>query len=598
MTASRTAAVAPPAPQTVQEIPVEELLASSVNPRKAMDAAQLEELKQSIEAIGVTNPVLVRLAQAETKRGASIYEIVAGHRRVEAAKLAGLKTVPAIVRQLSDADAADVALIDNLQRVDLSPMEEADGYRVLAKSLAWNHDDLDDLAKCAEEIARKAGKTAGYVRSRLKLLSLIQPAQDALREQLISFDCALLITKLTPEDQEKATIRALDYVVEGGRTAQGTLEQVREEVADERAGLAKDPEYCDPEDCYQPLSASVLKAWITQKLLLDLAKAPWPLDSATVVPEAGPCTECPKRSGSDQALFAELTAKQDVCTDAACFNAKKKAFVEITVKKAAESGDVVLKLSTSTSYAPVKEGSTLEKTTFKRGQWVEVEGKKSCPDVHRGLTEEGEFRTVCVNQKCKVHAHTVVKAASGGARVSPAELKLQQEERKKREELIGKTEDAIREKIWWAILAKLDAAKALQLVTAQDENVPSVRKRLLKAFPKMSGLMLEVLTLFWFTFGDDLLSNTYWITAQSNGLQGDRERMWKLAKDAGVDADMIAAKHFHDAGSIAPGCDLLYPKGVPWPKGAKAAAPTKASKVKPKAKPAKKATAKKKAVRR
>lgn len=534
--------------QQVQAIAIELIDPCPVNPRKSFDETQLMELAVSVAKMGVTNPVTLRPV------GEKRFELVCGHRRVEAAKRAGLKEVPAIVRRLGDADALDVALVDNLQRVDLSPMEEADSYAVLLKHMACSDvDNVIDAQEFASEIALKAGKTLRYVVQRLKLLSLIEEARGVMRLGLLGLDAALLVARLQPEDQGRALLYAIDH----RRGAKGKT--LQERIASAVANLQSEAAHW-----YRQSTLAELREWIAENIALSLKEAPWALDDAELLPQAGACTDCPKRANNNLALFGDLTAKEDACTDPACYGAKQKAFVKLTLKEAAASGAPVLKLSTSQSNLPIKEGSTLEKTLFKRGQWVE--GKQgSCRDTYRGVTEDGEFKTVCVNQKCKVHRHEVQRPVDRGERVSPAEQERLQKEHQAKERFFEATETPIRQKIWAAVVAKLDAASALRLIADSLDGSAQLRKALAKMFPKADALALDARVLFSERFSRDVRPNTYWMT-RDGGIANDRKALWNLARAAGVNADAIAAKHFHDEGLIAPAADPLYPKGVPWPK--------------------------------
>lgn len=538
----------------VTPIPIHLIDPCPVNPRKNFDEAQLAELTLSVKEMGVTNPVIVRQrwppVDGEGDQAEQRYELVSGHRRTEAARRAGLADVPAIIRELTDQEALDLAIVDNLQRVDLSPMEEAEAYRVLLRAMGTADDEVQNHA---HEIALKAGKTQRYVVQRLKLLSLMEEARGVMRLGLLSLEMALLIARLQPEDQGNALLYAIDHrKASKGRTLQERITSAVENLQGDQAHW------------FRQSTEKELREWIATNITLSLKSAPWALDDAELIPEASACTTCPKRVGNNAVLFGDLTAQENTCTDPACYESKQKAFVKLTVKESAESGAPVLKLSTSQSHLPIKVGSDLLKTTFKQGQWVEAK-KGSCPDTHRGVTQEGQFKTVCVNQKCKVHKHEVQQPQQRGERVSAAELELRRKKETETREFLEKTEAPIRRKVWDAILAKLDTSSALRLVNDEDSGAPAIRKESLKLFPRASGVQLEALTAFAITFGPELRVNGYWLL-EPNGVTRERQRLWEVAKSIGVNADAIAAKHFHDGGSIAPAADVLYPKGIPWPK--------------------------------
>ena len=125
-------------------------------PRKEFDKEKLEALKSSIEEIGVILPIIV------TKKESGRYQIIAGERRWRASKLAGLKTIPAIVKNYEDKEAAEIALIENLQREDLNPVEEAKGYKSL----------IDGFSMTQEEISKRVGKSRSAITNSLRILNL------------------------------------------------------------------------------------------------------------------------------------------------------------------------------------------------------------------------------------------------------------------------------------------------------------------------------------------------------------------------------------------------------------------------------------------
>jgi ParB family chromosome partitioning protein len=141
----------------VRMLPIESLAPSALQPRRVFDDEELESLSQSIAAQGILQPILVRPA-----REAGRYEIIAGERRWRAAQKARLHDVPVLVRELGDADLLGAALIENLQRADLNPLEEAQGYERLAR----------EFGQTQEAIAELVGKSRSHVANALRLLGL------------------------------------------------------------------------------------------------------------------------------------------------------------------------------------------------------------------------------------------------------------------------------------------------------------------------------------------------------------------------------------------------------------------------------------------
>jgi ParB family chromosome partitioning protein len=158
---------APPGarPSGEVQIDVDRIRPNRQQPRKAFDEATLEELAASIQVQGVLQPVVVRPA------GDGQYELVAGERRWRAAQRAGLQKVPAVVREVPDEKLLELALIENLQREDLNPIEEAEGYRVL----------LDELKLTQQDVASRVGKQRTSVTNALRLLGLPRKVQEEIR---------------------------------------------------------------------------------------------------------------------------------------------------------------------------------------------------------------------------------------------------------------------------------------------------------------------------------------------------------------------------------------------------------------------------------
>ena len=141
--------------ETIQEINIDEIVVNNKQPRKDFDEEKLEELAASMEQHGVLQPVILR----KVGRG---YELVAGERRWRAAAKAGIKKIPAVVKELSDGDVLEIALIENLQREDLNPIEEASAYKQL----------IDEFGLTQEELAKRVGKSRSQIANTLRLLNL------------------------------------------------------------------------------------------------------------------------------------------------------------------------------------------------------------------------------------------------------------------------------------------------------------------------------------------------------------------------------------------------------------------------------------------
>ena len=166
----------------VQQIPSHEIQANRYQPRHEFDESALEELKESIVQHGVLQPILVR--QLPAGKG---YELVAGERRFRASRLAGLETVPALVRPLSDAASTEIALIENLQREDLNAIEEANAYRNL----------LQNFGLTQEALAERVGRSRSHITNMMRLLKLDVHVQEYLANGSLSMGQARPLVVLT-----------------------------------------------------------------------------------------------------------------------------------------------------------------------------------------------------------------------------------------------------------------------------------------------------------------------------------------------------------------------------------------------------------------
>lgn len=188
------------------EIPVDRIRANPWQPRRAIEEQALESLASSIAEHGVIQPILV----TETFDG---YQLVAGERRLRAARLAGLDRIPAVVRQLADREQLELALVENVQRADLGPLEEANAYRQL----------LDEFGLTQEQIATRVGRARSTIANTLRLLELDPSVQDAVADGRLTEGHARALIGLAPELQA----RLLDSIVAQALSVRQTEELVR-----------------------------------------------------------------------------------------------------------------------------------------------------------------------------------------------------------------------------------------------------------------------------------------------------------------------------------------------------------------------------------
>ena len=242
-------------------LPLSMLQESSTNPRRTFEPTKLVELAHSLSVHGLIQPITVRpMGEA--------YEIVAGARRFRAAQIAELAAVPVRILDLSDAEMIEIQIIENSQRQDVHPYEEAAAYQRL----------LDLPGYTVEALVQKTGRSQSHIYARLTLLALISEVATAFQEERITASHASLIARLPADRQADA------------------FEQCwRKDYQDKEPHL---------------LPAKNVAAWIQANLYLPLAAAPFDREDPSLNPAAGSCTTCPRRSGFNTSLFCDVQGDQ------------------------------------------------------------------------------------------------------------------------------------------------------------------------------------------------------------------------------------------------------------------------------------------------
>ena len=408
MSATQTASTRP-VPMEVQEICLDRIQESRGNPRRFFDETKLLELAGNIKVHGVLQPVLVRPSPGGPE---GAYELVAGARRFRASKLAGKLTIPATVRELNDAECREIQLIENLQRADIHELDEALGYRALR--------DLNPELYTVETIAAKMGKTSKYVYGRMKLVDLIPVVQTAFYEGRLTVAHALEIARLQPRDQE----RALAECFPGHRSVASILKDRKAEA----------------------VSVRELREWIEREIHLDLKNAPFDAADANLLPTAGTCTACPKRTGNNPLLFPEIRNKS-LCTDPACYKAKVQAFVQLRVKPLEEQGQKPLQVSE----VPYWQAHTKGPNTLYEGQYRRAERDGECPNTQVAVVVDGRKAGtvfhICTEEKCKTHG-----------RASRYEVSPQEREQRRRIALAARIQKEARLRILQGVRQELPEA--------------------------------------------------------------------------------------------------------------------------------------------
>lgn len=206
-------------------LPISQVETCSSQPRKRFDDESLQELADSISQHGIIQPLTVR------KLSSGYYQIIAGERRWRAARLAGLQEVPVIVIEADDRKAAELAIIENLQREDLNPMEEAAGFQSLIESYHMTQ----------EEAAQRVGKSRSAVTNALRLLGLTPSVRKLVEEGKLSAGHARALVPLSPSLQESAA----NAIVSGGLSVRQTEALVKRLSAEKIEAQVKDPDEVD-----------------------------------------------------------------------------------------------------------------------------------------------------------------------------------------------------------------------------------------------------------------------------------------------------------------------------------------------------------------
>lgn len=270
--------------ESVVLIPLAQCHKSPSQPRRRDDKKLDEDFVASIRQTGVIQPIVVRPGKAGD------FEIVFGHRRHTGSVIAKRETIPAIVRLMSDDEVFEAQLIENVHRQDMHPLDEADGFKRM----------IDGGRRTVQQIAEKVGRPVTYVAQRLRLCELGKEARAALDTEKINLGTAVLIARI-PTSLQAEALRSIQNW--------WTAAQVKREL---------DASY-----------------------FLRLDRAPFDITDAKLVPEAGACTVCPKRTGQQRELFPDA-ARADLCTDRVCYRGKLDAVWQIRIKEAKAGGQAVL----------------------------------------------------------------------------------------------------------------------------------------------------------------------------------------------------------------------------------------------------------------
>jgi len=385
-----------------QTLPLSMLHESSTNPRRTFEPRKLVELAERLRTHGLIQPITVR----PNNEG---FEIVAGARRFRAAQIAELAELPVCILDLTDEQTLEIQIIENTQRQDVHPYEEAAGYQRL----------LDLPGYDVAALAGKCGKSQSHIYARLALLQLVPEVAEAFQQEKITASHANLIARLPQSSQAAA------------------FEQCWRK------------EYGQPEPHLLP--AKHLAAWITSHLYLALEDAPFDREDPTLSPEAGACITCPRRTGYNTTLFADVADQGDQCLDSGCYHNKITAHLHRQIAARPELVQIVNGYSSTQEQWP---------QAVRRGVFHEIDAPAENPDAEPAppcatakpaIIVCGRFVgttfTVCTDNNCPVHdplaarkrqaqnpMPTVTPATPAPKAESEKERKEQQKEQERRAE--------------------------------------------------------------------------------------------------------------------------------------------------------------------
>jgi ParB/RepB/Spo0J family partition protein len=304
--------------EAVVQIPITDLYESPFNPRRRFNDVSLQELATDIAEQGVQSPIVVRCRMIDATAVDPVdmfdgYELVFGHRRLRAAQIAALTTMPCIVRAMTDSQVKRAQISENLQREDVHPIEEAEGFQAL----------LDDESTLTpEKLGEQFGKSRTYVYSRIKLLQACAEIREACLKGEIGAEVTLLIARLRTDKLQQ---KALGYI--RGK-------------------------YLDMKDGGQKSFRSI-RDLLNERFTLDLKKAIFDTKDETLLPACGTCVACPRRSGNAPEYSDVQQGKRerhwssthfgaDVCTDPDCWDEKKKAHLKRKADALTAKGKTVI----------------------------------------------------------------------------------------------------------------------------------------------------------------------------------------------------------------------------------------------------------------
>lgn len=359
----------------IQHIPLKQIKPDPNNPR-GKDKTGIKELAQSIEENGLINPITVRPGAKDT------FIIIAGHRRFEALKLNGCDQAPCIVREgLPDNQYTQMQLIENLQRQDINPMDEARGIQ-----------SLIDTGMQLSDVKLKLGKSIQFLYGRTRLLQLIPEIQEDVRSGWLPLSCAIIIAEYDADMQE-AIYKKTAY--ESHWEGNGN--------------------YSYEKDEHWELTTTELRNKIQSQFVMMLERAPFKIDDDTF--DGGSCNSCQKNTSANNNLFSDVADEERLgrCLDSSCWNNKCVQHVQRIVEKSKVKPIYITQWWESKTIEPY--GEVIGHNSYETHS-------KGCTSKETGIEVEGstigKVIKICRDTTCPIHGRS--SRISGSANKSPDAL--------------------------------------------------------------------------------------------------------------------------------------------------------------------------------
>lgn len=354
---------------------IADLRESKINPRRHFDSGKMDELVASIKEHSIIDPLLIRPVREDGVSGGTAFEIVYGVRRKRAAEKLKMQQVPCVVRNLSDEEAMSLRLVENLQREDIHPLDEAQGYA-----------DLVEFGKVkVEQLPVKVGKDSGHIARRMSLLRLSDKARKIFLDGKLTEPIAFQLSRLQPNDQK------------------------------EMLGELKDREWEWTPQAFSRRAA---------RLMLRLGNAPWDLKDEKL--HGGSCLSCQKRTGAVPALFPDIK-ETDICTDRSCFDKKGYEHAAVKLKDAEKTGKPLSKIASRYSFHATEMAKKLGMLASHEYRIVTDRCEHARDAIIVYGEEIGQVKTICAEKRCKVHSGRIEKSEDQRSRDKQAKQKRQRD---------------------------------------------------------------------------------------------------------------------------------------------------------------------------